>query len=69
MPVNTIGVAHLAFHVADAAKTMKELQAKGVKFVSELNFIDEGPLAGWKWVYFKDPDGVNLELIEYNPPK
>jgi len=26
--------------------------------------IDEGPLAGWKWIYFKDPDGTNLEFIE-----
>ena len=69
VPPNTVGVTHVAFRVSNAAEKMKELQAKGVKFNSELNFIDEGPLAGWKWVYFKDPDGINLELIEYNPPK
>ena len=23
-----------------------------------------GPLAGWRWVYFSDPDGLALELVE-----
>ncbi|MFM8895310.1 MAG: hypothetical protein ACKOE2_08030, partial [Actinomycetales bacterium] len=26
--------------------------------------VDEGPLAGWRWCYFSDPDGLALELIE-----
>jgi catechol 2,3-dioxygenase-like lactoylglutathione lyase family enzyme len=68
MPPNTLGVAHVAFRVSNAKEKMKELKAKGVKFLSELNVEEEGPLAGWKWVYFKDPDGISLELIEYNPP-
>ena len=21
-------------------------------------------LAGWRWVYFRDPDGILLELVE-----
>ena len=25
---------------------------------------DEGVLAGWRWVYFDDPDGYPLELVE-----
>ena len=25
---------------------------------------DEGVLAGWRWVYFEDPDGYPLELVE-----
>ncbi len=68
MPPNTLGFMHVAFRVADAAEKMKELKAKGVKFLSELNVEEEGPLAGWKWVYFKDPDGISLELIEYKAP-
>lgn len=67
-PTCTLGVQHLAFQVEDAVKKMEELKAKGVEFKSELNIIDDGPLAGWKWVYFSDPDGTNLEIIEYNPP-
>lgn len=26
--------------------------------------VDEGPLEGWRWVYFSDPDGLALELVE-----
>ena len=26
--------------------------------------VDDGPLAGWRWVYFGDPDGLALELVQ-----
>jgi hypothetical protein len=29
-----------------------------------VNVVDEGVLAGWRWVYFADPDGYPLELVE-----
>jgi hypothetical protein len=29
-----------------------------------VNVVDEGPLAGWRWVYFPDPDGYPLELVQ-----
>ena len=41
-----------------------ELEGKGVAFYSDVNVVDEGPLAGWRWVYFSDPDGLALELVE-----
>jgi len=64
MPLNTLGAMHLAFRVKDANEKIMELEAKGVKFLSPLNVEKEGPLAGLKWVYFKDPDGITLELVE-----
>jgi hypothetical protein len=27
--------------------------------------VDDGVLAGWRWVYFADPDGYPLELVEH----
>ncbi|MET0916351.1 MAG: hypothetical protein ABWY81_09160, partial [Jiangellaceae bacterium] len=33
-------------------------------FYSDVNVVDSGPLAGWRWVYFSDPDGLALELVE-----
>ena len=33
-------------------------------FFSPVNVVDEGVLAGWRWVYFADPDGYPLELVE-----
>jgi catechol 2,3-dioxygenase-like lactoylglutathione lyase family enzyme len=68
MPPSTLGAMHVAFRVENAEEKMKELESKGIKFLSPLNVVDEGPLNGWKWVYFKDPDGITLELIEYNEP-
>ena len=56
--------AHICFEVDDAVATRAELLAKGVRFTSEVNVIAEGPQAGWKWVYFLDPDDITLELIE-----
>ena len=68
MPPNTLGAMHLAFDVDDIQAKVKELEAKGVKFLTPPNVVTEGDLKGWNWVYFKDPDGITLELIEYNAP-
>jgi hypothetical protein len=35
-----------------------------VTFYSDVNVVDDGPLAGWRWVYFSDPDGLALELVQ-----
>jgi glyoxylase I family protein len=61
---NDIGAAHVAFHVDAIEEKVTELKAKGVPFNSEVNVVDDGPLAGWRWVYFTDPDGHMMELVE-----
>jgi catechol 2,3-dioxygenase-like lactoylglutathione lyase family enzyme len=58
------GAAHLAIHVDDVAATKAELEARGVEFLGAVNVVDEGVLAGWRWVYFRDPFGILLELVE-----
>jgi catechol 2,3-dioxygenase-like lactoylglutathione lyase family enzyme len=63
-PQNFLGAIHIAFRVDDADERMKALQKKGVDFLTPLNIVEKGPLKGWKWVYFKDPDGIILELVE-----
>ena len=62
---NHLGAAHVCFNVDDIRKTKAELEAKGVTFLSDVNVVDEGPLAGWRWCYFLDPDCLALELIEW----
>jgi catechol 2,3-dioxygenase-like lactoylglutathione lyase family enzyme len=64
MPQNALGAQHVAFHVDDCQAKYDELVAKGVHFLSPPNAIDEGILAGWRWAYFTDPDGITLELVE-----
>src|SRR5262249_5650964 len=58
---NNIGASHVAFLVDDIEATKAELEANGVSFFSGVNVVDEGVLAGWRWVYFADPDGYPLE--------
>ncbi len=64
VPNNYLGAAHVCFEVDDVRAKKAELEAKGVKFYSDVNVVDEGPLAGWRWVYFSDPDGLALEIVE-----
>ena len=61
---NHLGAAHVCFRVDDVRAKKAELESKGVIFYSDVNVVDEGPLAGWRWVYFSDPDGLALELVE-----
>jgi catechol 2,3-dioxygenase-like lactoylglutathione lyase family enzyme len=64
LPQNAVGAQHVAFRVEDIEATKRELETKGVSFLSAVNAVDEGVLAGWRWVYFTDPDGNALELVE-----
>jgi glyoxylase I family protein len=64
IPNNHLGAAHVCFKVDDIRATKAELEALGVRFYSDVNVVDAGPLAGWRWCYFSDPDGLALELVE-----
>src|SRR6185437_14895896 len=59
-----LGASHVAFQVDDIQAAKAELEDHGVPFFSDINVVDEGVLAGWRWVYFADPDGYPLELVE-----
>ena len=66
---NTIGLRHIALRVDDLATTVARLRAAGVTLFSEPVRVPGGVVkhdAGDKTlVYFLDPDGVLLELAEY----
>jgi glyoxylase I family protein len=64
VPNNYLGAGHVAFRVDDIWGTKAELEARGVEFYTDVNVVEDGPLAGWRWVYFSDPDGMALELVE-----
>lgn len=61
---SSLGASHVAFLVDDIEAKKAELEANGIEFYSQVNVVDEGVLAGWRWVYFQDPDGYPLELVE-----
>ena len=66
---HSIGASHIAFQVADIRAAKAELEEAGVTFYSDVNVVDDGVLAGWRWVYFADPDGYPLELVENAYPR
>src|SRR3954454_1164736 len=61
---NSVGASHVAFLVEDVRATKAALEQQGIEFYSDVNVVDDGVLAGWRWVYFEDPDGYPLELVE-----
>jgi catechol 2,3-dioxygenase-like lactoylglutathione lyase family enzyme len=58
------GSAHLAFKVDNIEEMRKKLEGTGVDFHSPINSYMEGGKTEWKWCYFRDPDGIVLELVE-----
>lgn len=61
---NQLGAMHVGLRVDDVAAVKADLESQGVEFLSDINIVDEGVLAGWRWVYLHDPDGITLELVE-----
>lgn len=61
---NTLGVGHLAFIVDNIHEFATHLQAFGAELVNEPVRISAGINEGGWSVYLRDPDGVNLELVQ-----
>jgi catechol 2,3-dioxygenase-like lactoylglutathione lyase family enzyme len=59
-----IGAVHVAFQVPDMRTAYEQLVRQGIEFNAPPLTITEGPLAGSKFAYFSDPDGVQLEIFE-----
>lgn len=58
------GFWHLALKVSDIERAVQSVWRAGFEPLSPVQSVDEGPLAGLKVVYVRDPDGVVLELLE-----
>ena len=56
----TMGLRHLAFRVEDAVAAAAWLNARGI----ETEPIREDLVNGGKFTFFKDPDGLPLEIHE-----
>jgi catechol 2,3-dioxygenase-like lactoylglutathione lyase family enzyme len=61
---NDVGAMHIAFRVDDIDAAYRRLVDHGVRFTAPPATIPAGPMAGWRWTYFFDPDGVSLEIIQ-----
>lgn len=62
---NYPGYRHIAFEVNNIEEIYEKLKGEGVEFISEIICIKEPPsTAGFKFVYFKDPEGNLIELTQ-----
>ena len=55
-----MGLRHLAFYVEDIEPAVRWLNAIGI----ETDPIKEDPVNGGRFTFFRDPDGLPLELHE-----
>ncbi len=60
---NMIGYRHMAFIVDDLDKTVETLKGKGVELFSDPITVNEPEsVRGFRFVYFRDPEGNIIEL-------
>jgi catechol 2,3-dioxygenase-like lactoylglutathione lyase family enzyme len=58
------GITEVAFWVKDIEKTYEELRNRGVEFYSRPQLFELAGYGKVKAVYFWDPDGTTLELLQ-----
>jgi len=61
---NDIGAPHVCFDVPDIRTAHNDLSRRGAQFLSDPFPIIGGPLDGCFFTYFRDPDGLCLEIFQ-----
>jgi catechol 2,3-dioxygenase-like lactoylglutathione lyase family enzyme len=61
--LNHLGIGRIALETTDIDGDVEKLKGKGVKFYSEPMRMD-GAFSTFRVVFFEDPDGVVIELVE-----
>jgi catechol 2,3-dioxygenase-like lactoylglutathione lyase family enzyme len=64
--VSEVGGMHLCFEVEDVFASAKRLKAQGIEFLDGPTTVEEGPLAGFSWIYFFSPWGQSLEIASFS---
>ena len=59
---NDVGCPHLGFRVDEIDREYRRLLAAGVEFIAAPVLVTEPPSKGTRAAYFRDPDGIPLEL-------
>ena len=64
-PLNSdVGGHHVALYVDDLDAAVAHLRAAGVEVLGE-PVSSSGPSSGQRWIYFRAPWGLQLELVSY----
>jgi len=60
-----VGSAHVALMSDDIDSDYRRLQAAGVRFHTPIRTVRDPGRPAWRWCYFRDPDGICVELVQY----
>jgi catechol 2,3-dioxygenase-like lactoylglutathione lyase family enzyme len=69
LAVNSVGCPHLALMVDDIHARYARMREQGVEFVNPPVEITAGANAGGFTCYFRDPDGITLEILQPSPER
>ena len=58
------GSAHIALLSDDIEAEYRRLEQAGVRFHTPVCTVNDPGKPSWKWCYFRDPDGICVELVE-----
>lgn len=61
------GILHFCFKVLDIDAMVAAMRTAGFEIIGRIQDVTEGPNAGARAVYTRDPDGVHIELIQDRP--
>lgn len=69
LPANSDwGGHHLAIHVTDIDAAAHYLSEQpGIQLLGSTQTIPDGPIAGNRWIYFRTPWGMQMELVQTSP--
>jgi tRNA(Arg) A34 adenosine deaminase TadA/catechol 2,3-dioxygenase-like lactoylglutathione lyase family enzyme len=62
------GSAHVALLTRDIEGEFRRLQTAGVRFHTPVRTVRDPGKPVWRWCYFRDPDGICVELVESGGP-
>ena len=62
-PMNSLGKVHFAFNVTNIEEVKEKAESYSAEFLYDIAVDDMANEQG-KWVYFKDPNGIVVELTE-----
>lgn len=61
-----VGGSHICFEVDDVFASAERLKAQGIEMLDGPNTVEDGPLAGFNWIYFRAPWGQILEIASFD---
>lgn len=60
-----VGATHICLQVDDMEAAFRTLTERGAVFNGDPVTLQDGELAGSKWAYLRDPDGIQLEIWQW----